>query len=84
MQILATLVIGLLVGIVAKLLMPGRDGGGFILTIILGIAGAVLARIVGLKAGWYTEEQPAGFVASVGGAFVLLLLYRTLFRGRAS
>lgn len=83
MQIIATLVIGLLVGIVAKLLMPGKDGGGFILTAILGIAGAFLARFIGMKAGWYSEGQPAGFIAAVVGAFLLLLVYRMLFGRKA-
>lgn len=83
MQILVTLVIGLIVGIVAKVLMPGRDGGGFIVTTILGIAGAFLASFVGMKAGWYSEGQPAGFIAAVVGAFILLLIYRLLFRRKA-
>jgi uncharacterized membrane protein YeaQ/YmgE (transglycosylase-associated protein family) len=82
MQILATLIIGLLVGIVAKFLMPGKDPGGFIITTILGIAGAFLAHFVGVKAGWYAEGDTAGFIAAVVGAMVLLLLYRVFF-GRA-
>lgn len=80
MEILATLIIGLLVGIVAKFLMPGKDPGGFIITTILGIAGAFLARYVGIKAGWYTEGDVAGFFAAVVGAMALLLVYRLLFR----
>jgi uncharacterized membrane protein YeaQ/YmgE (transglycosylase-associated protein family) len=83
MSIVATILIGLVVGIVAKLLMPGRDPGGFIITILIGIAGAFVAAWIGRYLGWYQEGQPAGFWASVGGAFILLLLYRLLFRRRA-
>jgi uncharacterized membrane protein YeaQ/YmgE (transglycosylase-associated protein family) len=76
MTILWTLLIGLLVGIVAKLLMPGRDPGGFIITALIGVAGAFLAHFIGRSMGWYAEGQPAGFLASVGGAIILLALYR--------
>jgi uncharacterized membrane protein YeaQ/YmgE (transglycosylase-associated protein family) len=78
MTILWTFIIGLLIGIVAKLLMPGRDPGGFIITGLLGVAGSFLAHAIGKGLGWYTEGQPAGFLASVGGAVLLLLLYRLL------
>jgi uncharacterized membrane protein YeaQ/YmgE (transglycosylase-associated protein family) len=84
MHILWTILIGLGVGIVAKLLMPGRDPGGFIITTLLGIAGAFVARFVGEKMGWYGPSDPVGFLASVGGAMVLLLLYRLIFRRRAA
>ena len=83
MHIIVTILIGLAVGIVAKLLMPGRDPGGFIITTLLGIAGAFVARFIGERLGWYGPSDPAGFIASVGGAMVLLLLYRLLFRRRA-
>jgi uncharacterized membrane protein YeaQ/YmgE (transglycosylase-associated protein family) len=82
MAILTMLVIGLVVGIVAKFLMPGKDPGGFIITILLGIAGSFLAHYVGAHAGWYSEGQPAGFIAAVVGAIVLLLIYRLLFNRR--
>lgn len=78
MSIIGTLLIGLLVGIVAKFLMPGKDPGGFIITTLLGIVGAFIAHFVGMKAGWYTEGQPAGFLASVVGAIVLLAIYRMI------
>jgi uncharacterized membrane protein YeaQ/YmgE (transglycosylase-associated protein family) len=78
MTLLWTLLIGLAVGIVAKMLMPGKDPGGFIITILLGIAGSFLANAVGKGLGWYADGQPAGFIASVGGAALLLLLYRVL------
>jgi uncharacterized membrane protein YeaQ/YmgE (transglycosylase-associated protein family) len=81
-SILTTLIIGLLVGAVAKLLMPGKDPGGWIVTILLGIAGAFLAGYLGTAIGWYQPGQSAGFIASVVGAIVLLLLYRLLFKRR--
>jgi uncharacterized membrane protein YeaQ/YmgE (transglycosylase-associated protein family) len=83
MHILVTILIGLAVGIVAKLLMPGRDPGGFIITTLIGIAGAFVARFIGQQAGWYGPTDAAGFLASVGGAMVLLLIYRLLFRRNA-
>lgn len=73
-----TLLIGLVVGAVAKFLMPGRDPGGFIITILIGIAGAMLAGWGGMRAGLYTSGEPVGFFAAVIGAMVLLLLYRAL------
>jgi uncharacterized membrane protein YeaQ/YmgE (transglycosylase-associated protein family) len=82
MEILGTILIGLAVGIIAKLLMPGDDPGGIIITTLLGIAGAFLARFIGQQLGWYGERDAAGFLASVGGAIVLLLLYRLLFARR--
>lgn len=82
MSILVTIVIGLIVGIVAKFLMPGRDPGGFIITTLLGIAGAVVASFVGQKMGWYATGEPAGFIAAVVGAMVLLLIYRVAFGRR--
>ena len=82
-NILVIIVLGGLAGGLAKLLMPGRDPGGCIITILLGIAGAVLAGYVGRAVGWYgPNEQGAGFIAAVVGAFVLLLLYRLIVRRR--
>ncbi len=81
MDILATIIIGLIVGIIAKFLMPGRDPGGFIITTLLGIAGAFVAGFLGQAMNWYKVGQPAGFIASVFGAMLLLLLYR-LVAGR--
>lgn len=80
MNILGIIIIGLIVGAVAKLLLPGDDPGGFIITTILGIAGAMLAHFLGTRLGWYTEGEAAGFIASVVGAILLLLAYRLLFR----
>lgn len=84
MQIIATFFIGLVVGLVAKLLMPGRDPGGFIITALLGIAGAFIAKFIGQQLGWYQPEDTAGFLASVCGAILLLMLYRLVFRRRAN
>jgi uncharacterized membrane protein YeaQ/YmgE (transglycosylase-associated protein family) len=81
MGIIGWILFGLVVGIVGKLLMPGRDPGGFILTILLGIAGALLGGFVGQALGFYREGEPAGFIMAVLGSIVLLLLYR-LFLGR--
>jgi uncharacterized membrane protein YeaQ/YmgE (transglycosylase-associated protein family) len=82
MSILATILIGLVVGIVAKLLMPGDDPGGIIMTILLGIAGAFIAGWIGRTAGWYTDGEPVGFIASVLGSILLLVLYRAAFGRR--
>ncbi len=79
MHLIGTFFTGLIVGIVAKLLMPGRDPGGFFITALLGIAGALVAKYIGQWLGWYQPEDTAGFVASVAGAFLLLLLYRFVF-----
>jgi uncharacterized membrane protein YeaQ/YmgE (transglycosylase-associated protein family) len=76
--IIWTLIIGLVIGAVAKLLMPGKDPGGCIITMLLGIAGAFVAGYIGRVAGWYQPGQPAGFIASVIGAMILLLLYRMI------
>jgi uncharacterized membrane protein YeaQ/YmgE (transglycosylase-associated protein family) len=73
-----TLVIGLLIGAVAKLLVPGRDPGGCIITMLIGIAGSFVASYLGQALHWYEQGQPAGFVASVIGAMLLLLLYRLI------
>lgn len=74
--LLGTLIIGLLAGAVAKLLMPGKDPGGCIITMLLGIAGAFVAGYLGRALGWYHAGDPVGFIASVVGAFLLLLVYR--------
>ncbi|AOX17095.1 GlsB/YeaQ/YmgE family stress response membrane protein [Kozakia baliensis] len=80
MHLIWTLIIGFFIGLIAKFLMPGRDPGGFIITIFLGIAGSVLAGWLGQHLHFYGPGQPAGFIASVVGAMILLFLYRILFR----
>jgi len=74
------IVIGFIVGLIAKFLTPGRDVGGFILTTLVGIGGSVLASWAGQTMGWYAPGQPAGFIAAVIGAVVLLLLLRVIRR----
>jgi uncharacterized membrane protein YeaQ/YmgE (transglycosylase-associated protein family) len=81
--VLGWIVFGLIVGAIAKLVMPGRDPGGWIVTILLGIAGALLGGWVGQALGWYGPNQNAGFFMSVLGAIILLALYRMLFVRRA-
>jgi uncharacterized membrane protein YeaQ/YmgE (transglycosylase-associated protein family) len=82
--ILGWIVIGLLAGGIAKLLMPGRDPGGCIITILLGIAGALLAGFLGRAVGWYNENEGAGFIAAIIGAFIILFLYRLIMRNRGA
>ena len=72
------LIIGLVVGAVAKFLMPGKDPGGIWITMIIGIAGSILATYIGQAIGWYKAGQGAGFIMSVVGAIVLLLIYRVI------
>jgi uncharacterized membrane protein YeaQ/YmgE (transglycosylase-associated protein family) len=74
-------IIGLIVGALAKFIMPGKDPGGIIITMLLGIAGALLAGWLGQAVGWYRPRQGAGFIASLIGALILLFIYR-LFKGR--
>lgn len=69
-------IIGLIAGAVAKWIMPGKDPGGLLITMLLGIAGAVLAGYLGRAIGWYSEGQGAGFIMSVVGAIILLAIYR--------
>lgn len=80
MWIIGTIIIGLLAGIVAKLLMPGRDPGGFIITTLLGIVGAVIGGFLGRSLGLYGPGEPAGFLMATLGAVVLLLIYRMMKR----
>jgi uncharacterized membrane protein YeaQ/YmgE (transglycosylase-associated protein family) len=82
MWILGWIFFGLIVGIVAKLLMPGRDPGGFIVTILLGIAGALVGGFLGRAIGLYGEGDAAGFLMSIVGAIVLLVIYRMAFGRR--
>src|SRR6478672_57888 len=75
MHLLWTLLIGLVIGAVAKLIMPGKDPGGIIVTMLIGVAGSFVATWAGRAIGWYQEGQAAGFIMSVVGAIVLLALY---------
>ena len=78
MGIIGWIIFGLIVGIVAKLIMPGRDPGGIIVTSLLGIVGALLGGFLGRSLGWYREGDPVGFVMAVIGSIVLLIIYRLL------
>jgi uncharacterized membrane protein YeaQ/YmgE (transglycosylase-associated protein family) len=83
MGILSWILFGLVIGIIAKLLMPGRDPGGFIVTILLGIAGALLGGFIGRAMGFYGPNESAGWIISILGAIILLALYRMMVRRRA-
>ena len=84
MYIIWTLLIGLVVGALAKFVMPGKDPGGVIITILLGIGGAFLANFIGRSAGLYAANEPAGFIASILGAIVLLVGYRMIARRKVA
>ena len=80
MHIIGTILMGFVVGFIAKLVTPGREPKGFIITILLGIGGALLAGWIGRAAGWYGPEQSAGFIASILGAVILLVLYHVFLK----
>ena len=82
MAILSWIVFGVVIGVIAKLLMPGKDPGGFIITMLLGIAGALVGGFIGRAMGFYGENQGAGWIMSILGAIILLALYRMLARRR--
>jgi uncharacterized membrane protein YeaQ/YmgE (transglycosylase-associated protein family) len=81
--VIGWIVFGLIVGAIAKLVMPGRDPGGIIVTMLIGIAGALLGGWIGQALGWYGPNEGAGFLMSLVGAIALLALYRLLFVRRA-
>ena len=78
MSVFGWILFGLLVGVVAKLLMPGRDPGGMIVTILLGIGGALVGGFIGRGLGWYGEGDPVGFLMAVMGAILVLFVFRKL------
>lgn len=78
-----TILIGLVVGALAKLIMPGKDPGGCIITMLLGIGGALLATAIGRGLGWYDAGEAAGFIGSVIGAVIILAIYRFAVRSRS-
>jgi uncharacterized membrane protein YeaQ/YmgE (transglycosylase-associated protein family) len=82
MSILGTILVGFIVGLIARALKPGNDKLGIIMTTLLGIAGAFVARYAGMALGLYTEGQAAGWIASVIGAMLLLFIY-SMVRGRS-
>ena len=82
MSIIWTIVIGFIVGLLAKLVMPGKDPGGFIVTTLLGIAGSLLASYGGRALGLYGGDETAGFIGAFLGAIILLIIYRLIMRNR--
>ena len=84
MHFLWMLIIGLIIGAIAKLIMPGKDPGGIIVTMLIGIVGALIAGFLGRALGWYQEGEPAGFIASVIGAILLLIVYRMIIGRRVT
>ena len=83
MHILWTILIGLVAGAIAKFIMPGKDPGGLIITILLGIAGSLIATYVGHLIGWYQAGQSAGFIGAIIGSILILLIYRLIKRKQA-
>lgn len=84
MHIIWMIIIGFIAGVIAKLLVPGRDPGGFIITTLLGIAGALLAGFLGRTMGWYGPNDSAGFIASIVGAVIILGIYHLIRRSRTN
>jgi len=82
-ELIWIIIIGLVVGALAKLVMPGSDAGGMFLTALLGMGGAVVATLLGRVIGLYGPNQGAGFIASVIGAILVLFIYRSVRKGRA-
>ncbi len=82
MGIIGTIIIGFIVGLVARFLKPGRDAMGFILTTLLGVGGAFVGRYIGQTLNWYGPDDPAGFIMSVIGAIIILIIWGLLSKGR--
>lgn len=81
LSLIGTAIAGLIVGAIAKLVMPGKDPGGIIVTMLLGIAGAFVGMLIGRALGWYEAGEPAGWIMSILGAILLLFIYRKAFGG---
>lgn len=82
MDIIWMAIVGLIVGAIAKLIMPGKDPGGLLITMLLGVAGALIAGLIGRAVGWYEAGEGAGIIASIIGAMLLLWIYRRVTAGR--
>ena len=76
MEILITIILGLIIGVVAKFFMPGREPSGFVITVLLGIAGSMLANFIGSSFGFYNQGDLSSFISSVMGAMIILAVYR--------
>jgi uncharacterized membrane protein YeaQ/YmgE (transglycosylase-associated protein family) len=83
MHILITLIVGLVVGALARVLVPGKDPGGIVITMLLGVAGAFIAGMIGHALGWYAPKEAPGIIASIIGSISLLVLYRAVVARRA-
>ena len=81
-SLIGAIIIGGIAGAIAKFIMPGRDGGGIIMTIILGIVGALVATFLGQALGWYAPGQSTGFIGSIVGAIIILFVYRLVIGRR--
>jgi len=84
LHLLWIIIIGFVAGAVAKLLMPGKDPGGFLITIALGVVGALLSTLLGKLVGWYNPGESAGFIGAVIGAVILLVIYRLIRKKQPS
>jgi len=82
MSLIWTLIVGLVAGALAKLIMPGKDPGGIVITIALGVAGSFLATFLGQSVGWYTPGSSTGLIGSTLGAILLLIAYRMFKSGK--
>lgn len=78
LNLLYIIIIGFLAGVIAKFIMPGKDPGGFLITTLLGVVGAVVATFLGRLIGWYKEGETGGFIAAIVGAIILLFVYRLI------
>jgi uncharacterized membrane protein YeaQ/YmgE (transglycosylase-associated protein family) len=84
MSFIIAIIMGLIIGAIAKFIMPGRDPGGIIVTCLIGIAGSLLATFLGQRLGWYGQGESAGLIGGIVGAVILLTIYRLLIRNRAA
>ncbi|TRW18097.1 GlsB/YeaQ/YmgE family stress response membrane protein [Glacieibacterium frigidum] len=82
LSLLWAAIIGLIAGAIAKFIMPGRDPGGIFVTMLIGVAGALLMSFIGRQLGWYADGEGAGFIMAIVGAIILLALYRLINKNR--
>jgi uncharacterized membrane protein YeaQ/YmgE (transglycosylase-associated protein family) len=82
--LLTTIIVGFIVGVIAKFIMPGKENMGFIATTLLGIAGSLAATYLGQAVGWYQAGEATGWIGSVVGAFVLLWIYQKFVAGKTA